>query len=338
MTTLAREIGEIPAVVAGQTDRGLPLYIAAGRELRKRKPKFALTCARGSSACAALYFKYLAGIGLGVPVFSAALSLTSVYKARLHLRGGLCLTISQSGRSSDVLALRSAAQEECAHSLAIINDVKDPQNAGDVLPMLASREKSVAATKSFIASMVAVAGIVAEWSGDKGLLDGIRALPDSLARALRAEWGAALAPLSSASSLYVVSRGPSLATAKEAALKLKELCRLHAEAISAAELIHGPLALAGSGVAAMLFDVRDAGSKSVRAAARALKAAGVNNRIVVSTNTNGGIVLPPKYAAHPLLDAICQAASFYVFVEQLARVRGCDPDSPKWISKQTDTA
>lgn len=333
---LAREIGKIPDVIAGQIDRGLPLYIAAGQELRRRKLRFGITCARGSSGCAALYFKYLAGMCLGLPVLSAAPSLASVYGARLRLQDALCLTISQSGQSSDVLALRAAAREAGAHSLAIINDT-GAQNANDVLPMCAGKEQSVAATKSFIASMTAVAAIVAEWSGNRALLDGVRALPESLARALQADWNNALAPLSGAPSLYIVSRGPSLAAAKEAALKTKELCRLHAEAISAAELIHGPLALAGTGVAAMLFDVRDAGHQSICAATRALQAAGVSDLVIVSGNSDGGVVLPPSVAAHPLLDALCQTASFYAFVERLTRAKGYDPDSPKWISKQTDT-
>jgi glutamine---fructose-6-phosphate transaminase (isomerizing) len=139
----------------------------------------------------------------------------------------------------------AAAGASGALTVALVNDIDSPLAAtcDFVLPMAAGAELSVAATKTFIASGAALLRLIARWSGDAALEAALERLPDRLAAAARLDWTAPLDSLARAASLIAIGRGPTLAIAREAALKLKETCNLHAEAFSGAEIRHGPIAL-----------------------------------------------------------------------------------------------
>ena len=139
-----------------------------------------------------------------------------------------------------------------------------------------------------------------------------------------------------AATAFVVSRGPGLALAGEIALKLKEVARLHAEAFSAAEVRHGPMALAAKELAVLAFVTDDASRQSVVNSARALATAGATVA-VAGANVTGCASLPTVQSPHPLLTPLCQAITFYRFVEAFARARGLDPDAPLHLRKVTET-
>ncbi len=330
-----KEILSIPEVVAGQLARGGAAYRDIGRRLRAAGIRWAISNARGTSDHAATYLKYLVELELGVPVASVGPSIASIYGRRLQLAGQLCVTLSQSGASTDLVMLQKAAAEGGALTLALVNDQASPiaADAQLVAPLHAGPELAVAATKTFVACQVAAASIVAEWSGDAALAAAIDGLPERLAMALEQDWSPAIAAFIAAPSAFTVARGPGLAVAAEAALKLKETCRLHAEAVSAAELRHGPIALAREGFAALVFASRDDSRGSIGEAEAALRRAGAS---VLTCGGRDG-TLPAVEARHPLLDPICQVVSFYLFVERLARERGNDPDTPFHLSKVTIT-
>jgi len=336
MTTQMRaEIVSIPDVIAQQlADMGAH-YRDIGERLRGAGVRAAISNARGTSDHAATYLKYLMEITVGLPLASVGPSVASVYGSRLRLEGHLCVTISQSGASRDLVMLQDAAREAGALTLALVNDVASPvaRGAAVLAPLYAGPEHSVAATKTFVASLVAAATIAASWSGAQDVLDALDALPDALAASVAADWSPAIEPISKSGSVYTVSRGPALAIAAEAALKFKETCRLHAEAFSAAELRHGPIALADSAFSALVFATRDDGRKSVLEAEAALQEAGAT----VFRCDHAGGSLPAVPAPHPLLDPICQIVSFYGFVESVARARGLDPDRPPHLTKVTLT-
>ena len=335
-TLMLREIREIPDVVARQVTVGASLYRDAGARLRRDAPRFIVSCARGSSDQAASYFKYLAEVRLGVPVASIGPSVASVYNAELHLAKALLLTVSQSGGSPDLVDLQAKGQAGGAYTLALLNETDSPVgNAADsVLPMSAGPEKAVAATKSFVASLVALASVVAAWSEDEALNEALERLPEAIARSLECDWSAAAVPIAAAQSLYTMSRGPGLAIAGEAALKLKETCRLHAEAYSAAELRHGPIVLARDRFAALVFTNGDQSDASVLDAAERLAAAGT---CVFIAGGTGRKALPVVPAPDPLLAPICHAVSFYRFVEGLSVSLGENPDAPAMLRKVTET-
>jgi glutamine---fructose-6-phosphate transaminase (isomerizing) len=333
MTHMEQEAREAPDAVA----RFLTLNGAAlkelGHRLRSAPPPFILTSARGSSDNAAGYLKYLAEITLGIPCASIGASVVSIYDAPLKARGALCVTISQSGKSPDIVALQDAARRAGALTVALVNVEDSPaaRSADLCLPLAAGVEKSVAATKSFIVSLVAGAAIVAEAADDDGMRRAIAGLPDVLRRAVDLDWPGFAEFAGGAESLYVLGRGPALPIAAETALKLKETCALHAEAYSIAEVMHGPLELLGRGFPVLAYAPGDASRASALQAVEKLKATGADVRVV------DGADLPYVPTSAPLLDAVSMVATAYLAIERLARKRGRDPDRPQHLHKVTET-
>jgi glutamine---fructose-6-phosphate transaminase (isomerizing) len=231
-----------------------------------------------------------------------------------------------------------AAAAAGALSVAIINDLASPLAgaAEFVLDQHAGPERSVAATKSFIASLVAVARLIALWRRDADLLAALERLPARLEAAAALDWSAGLAVLAPAASLYVVGRGLGLGIAAESALKLKETSALHAEALSAAELRHGPRAVLEPGFPVLIYALEDKASADAGALAETLVAAG-QSCLIASAGEGGGIRLPLPPPLHPMLDPIVAIQAFYPFAAALAEARGRDPDRPPSLQKVTRT-
>jgi len=259
VTDMFREAAEAAEAVARQDAFDADLK-RIGAALRERSPNLVLTCARGSSDHAATYAKYAIETRIGVPVASAAPSVASVYASPLSVQGAACIAISQSGRSPDLLASVSNLKAGGAWVLALVNDEDSPlaEIADELFALGAGPERSVAATKSFIASLAAIARLVAAWSGDDVLHGDLSKLPSLLQRAWRLDWSPLVDELEGATNLYVLARGIGLGVAQEAALKLKETSQLHAEAFSTAELRHGPMALVHQEFPALIFNQSDA--------------------------------------------------------------------------------
>jgi glucosamine--fructose-6-phosphate aminotransferase (isomerizing) len=333
MSHMAHEAAEAPEAVARFLRRNSQALAEIGTHLKRRSPPAIITSARGSSDCAAGYFKYLAEILTGVPCSSMGASVVSVYGAALHLKDGLCLTISQSGKSPDIVALQDAARRAGALTVAVVNMEDSPAaHAADIcLPLHAGPELSVAATKSFIVSLVAGAAIVAHWLDHKDLLAAIDGLPDQLAKAAKMDWPEAIELAKDAESLYVVARGPSLPIATETALKLKETCAIHAEAYSIAEVMHGPLELLGEGFPVLAYSPEDSARQSSRDSLDKMRQTGAS----VLVAEEGG--LPFVRTGNSLLDPISIIQIAYRFVEATAVARGRNPDRPRLLKKVTET-
>jgi glucosamine--fructose-6-phosphate aminotransferase (isomerizing) len=272
------EAAEGPEVVRRQVDLNAELLRELGAALRKRAPRAAVTCARGSSDHAATFAKYLVETHARILTSSAAPSMSSIYDASTNLNDVVFIAISQSGKSPDLLASARNARECGALVVALCNTPGAPLEdvAHYTVPLHAGPEKSVAATKSFIASLSAIVHLVAEWTEEPALLDALTIAPSQLRRAFELDWSAALAPLRSATNLFVLGRGYGLGVAQEAALKLKETCGLHAEGFSAAEVQHGPMALVGTGFPILAFSQSDDTRPSIETVAREFAARGAS--------------------------------------------------------------
>lgn len=332
---MAAEIREAPAALQRFLDREAASLSGLGPRLRRLDPAVVVTCARGSSDNAAGYFKYLAEILIGTPVASMGPSVASIYEAPLRLKGSVVVSVSQSGRSPDIVALQAGARRAGALAIAVVNDAASPlaEEADIVLPLHAGPENSVAATKTFLSSAAVLAAIVAEWRDDEAMRAAVRALPETLEAAVQADWGAVVPALAAASSAYVVGRGPALPIAFEAALKLKETAMLHAEAFSGAEVMHGPLQLVDRGFPVVAFRPKDASHHAMGVAVERLRGAGAS--VFVAEAAAGALGFRPS--GHALLDPIAMLASFYQVAESVARARGHDPDRPSRLRKVTET-
>ncbi|RBH72370.1 iron dicitrate transport regulator FecR, partial [Xanthomonas oryzae pv. oryzae] len=184
-TLMFREAAQTADVVAAQFARNADTIAALAQSLRDNPPPFVVTCARGSSDHAATYAKYLFETQLGIVTASASPSVGSVYAAPLHLRGALYIVISQSGKSPDLLRNAEAAKAAGARVVALVNVEDSPlaQLADVVIPLGAGPEKSVAATKSYLASLAAVLQLGAMWKNAPALLAALDALPQQLRNA-----------------------------------------------------------------------------------------------------------------------------------------------------------
>jgi glucosamine--fructose-6-phosphate aminotransferase (isomerizing) len=338
MSVAAAEWREAPEAVARQ-DEALaePLHRLVDH-LRRRPPSVVVTCARGSSAHAATFAKHLVERHIGIPVAAAAPVIASTYRRDLRLDGQLFLAISQSGRSHDLIETALSAKRAGALTAALVNDSGSPLAAACdfVLPIGAGSERAVAATKSFVASLSALLRLVALWAEDAAMLPALARLPDRLAAAGQLDWDAAALSLAPATSLVVIGRGPTLAIAREAALKLKEIANVHAEAFSGAEFLHGPVALVGAGYPLLMFVAPDETATGMRELARELR--GKDASLICADPAGGDAgdlpTLPPD---HPDADALCLIQSFYGMALRLAAARGVDADSPRHLSKVTRT-
>lgn len=336
-TQTAAEITEIPAIIGHQLDQGLEQYWDVGHQLRDTNLKGFVTCARGTSDHAAKFFKYLMETRTGLPVASIGPSVASIYKAHLKLTDFAAISFSQSGGSPDILALQKATKKGGAKAIAVLNVTDSPLglDAEIILPTYSGPEKGVAATKSFIGMLITSLGMLAGYSNDRSILLTLQKLPDLAKKSLSHDMSTAIESISNANSLFCIGRGLSYAIACEASLKLKELCLLHAEAYSAAEVLHGPAAIAHEGFVALFLESSGLESDSMETARRNLKSRGAT---VISLGLVDGIsYYLNSDKEKEFLSPILQSISFYFFVEELARKLGQNPDNPLGLQKVTKT-
>ena len=187
------------------------------KTIKEKKITRIITIARGSSDCVANYAKYLFETQLGFCVSSLSPSITTIYGKNIGDENTLAIGISQSGGSPDLrLALEGCKKAGCT-TLAIVNKEESPLSdfADLVLPVRADDENAVAATKSVITSLVAVANIVAAYNNDSGLLKELDALPDNLEKSLNSNWDSAITALKDTKSMFVIGRGFGFPIAQE---------------------------------------------------------------------------------------------------------------------------
>jgi glutamine---fructose-6-phosphate transaminase (isomerizing) len=336
-TLMFVEAADASNAVRAQMRHDGAAMLKIGAELRKLRPRAVITCARGSSDHAATYAKYLIETHARLITASAAPSVSSVYGVTQDVRGCLFIAISQSGRSPDLLASVASAKASGATVLALCNSADSPlMSAADLaIDLNAGPERSVAATKSYLASLAAIARLVAAWTEDAALTEQITRLPDLMDQGWATDWSEALPLLQSADNLYVVGRGLGLGAAQELALKCKETCGIHAEAFSSAELRHGPYTLLRKGFPALLLAQADATRPGIEALAIELARRGVPV-LLAGGNAAGSILLPTPPAA-PELAPILLVQSAYRMIASLSVRRGLDPDRPAHLHKITET-
>lgn len=338
-TLMRREIEEIPSATARLLEKGSEERAQAGEALRALDPRCIVTVARGSSDHAASYLKYAIELATGVPVASVGPSVASIYGAKLRLAGMGCIGISQSGRSPDIVGLLRAAKAGGALTCAITNDEGSPMagTADHSLALRAGPERSVAATKSFVTSIVTGLALLAEWREDAALRAALNGLPEVFERAISCDWAQLSDRLVRAQSLYVLGRGPGFAIANEMALKFKETSGLHAESFSAAEVLHGPAAIVQAGFPVLALGVEDAALDRLEATAQRLVGQGADVFLTAPGKAEGAVILPSVGGLHPLVAPLVPVVSFYAFIEALARRRGFHPDTPPHLRKVTET-
>ena len=347
LTLMAREIAEIPAVVERTLNAGAPALDAVAEAISRRSPRFVVIAARGTSDHAGTYARYLIETTLGIPVGLAAASVTTIYRASLAWHDFLLVAVSQSGEGPDVAAVVDAAREAGAPTLAITNDPGSPlaRAAELVLPLLAGEERAVAATKTYVASLAVVAGLVARLAGDAPWAADLDRLPATLAATLEASgaWirgpgAACVGALASSDEALIVSRGHNFATALEVALKLKETSRIFAEGYSTADLLHGPVVVAGPQVPTLAIRPDGPPGAAVDETLAIARRIGAVPWIIGGGEVAGQALALAVAADLPEpLTPLAYVLPGLLVAEATARARGRDPDAPAGLSKVTRT-
>lgn len=326
---MAREANQTPDVVKNQLAENRLLCKALGTQIRELNPKLVYIVGRGSSDHAGVYAKYLIEVELGIPVTASAPSVTSVYGKRLDLAGVLVLVISQSGRSPDILLQTQIAKDSGAFCVALVNDQQSPlaEIVDMVLPLRAGEEKAVAATKSYLATLSAIIQLVAHWKQDHGLVNALDSLPTHLALAAKADTQLSTSFIQSLSHCVVLGRGFGYAISREIALKLKEVCGVHAEAFSSAEFLHGPVTLVEKQLALIDISVQDESfdTHTLQIEEMSRRGAILSHLSQISSDI------------HPRLAPLSILQRFYLDVEAIAVNMGNDPDNPAGLKKVTKT-
>ncbi|AZF44247.1 Glucosamine-6-phosphate deaminase [isomerizing], alternative [Pseudomonas sp. R1-43-08] len=324
--------------VAAQLQRLEPILEDVAGRLRRQPPQVAMTVARGSSDHAASYFAYLAMQHVGIPVASLPMSVVTLLQAPMKVSGQVAFGFSQSGQSPDLVNSLRLLRKRGALSISMVNAEDSPLQAACEfhVPLCAGPELSVAATKSFIATLSASAMLVGHWNQEADLLQACKALPDGLRDAAKQDWRAAIEALKDSQRLMVIGRGAGFAVAQEAALKLKETSAIQAEAFSSAEVRHGPMALIDADYPLLVFAPRGAEQAGLLTLAADMRQRGARV-LLAAPDDVAERDLTLSRAEHPSLDPILAIQSFYVMAAGLAQARGMNPDQPRHLSKVTRT-
>src|SRR5215472_13661118 len=246
MSRMLDEIRQQPETLARSLAAQLRRIEKFRATIAHRKPRLVVLAARGTSDNAAQFGRYLIEITTGIPVSLAAPSVVTLYKKGLDLRGTLVVGISQSGESTDTNAVLSNARKRGAITVGVTNEPRSTmaQTAEHILLVHAGEERSVAATKTYTGQLLALY-LLASALGGSVRADDLRRIPGSVEAILRQESriAEAVERYRFMSGTVTVGRGLNYANALEFGLKLMETCYVLAERFSAADLMHGPIAV-----------------------------------------------------------------------------------------------
>lgn len=335
---MAAEIAEQPDVFAALLE-SRPVIAAAAHRIARIKPRFVLLAARGSSDHAALYAKYLIEVLLKLPTGLVSPSTVTLYGAQPDLTDVLLLSVSQSGRSPDLVEFTATARKQQAMTVAVTNDPNSPLNdAADMsVDLLAGEEKSVAATKTYGASLLALYLLIDGIRGGNG--QHAEPIPH-LARATldSGDVSDVAETFRELDQVVTTGRGFSSATAAEAALKLAETSYLAARAYSGADLLHGPVAAIDDGTAVLALCSEGKGGQAMRDVLEAVHRRGATICAIGSASQD-------TQATHRIGVPICMEELAPVLevlpvqrlALELALARGEDPDHPRGLRKITRT-
>lgn len=341
---LAKEIQEQPRTLARMLEEGWTSVRAVCKPIRAFSPEWINIAARGTSDNAARYAQYLFGAFNGLSVGLAAPSLFTLYGAAPRLSRALTIGISQSGRSPDIVTVVAEARKQGGATLAITNDPESPlaKAAQFCIRLTVGEEKSVAATKTYTAQLMALAMLSAALADDRGRRRDLARVSSAVGHALElcGSFIEGARRFSDASRFLVLARGFNYATAHEVALKMKEMSYVVAEPYSIADLLHGPVAMLEEGFPVLVVAPSGQGLADLPKLMDLLQARGarvttISDREELAARAEVAIKLPADVPEW--LSPIVAVVPGQVWARSLAIAKGHDPDKPRGLAKVTLT-
>ena len=351
MSKMLEEIREQPEALAKTLQKGLRGIGELQRSLRKRRPRFVVIAARGTSDNAAEFGKYLIEITTRIPVALAAPSVVTLYKCAIDLHDVAVIGISQSGESTDVNAVLADARKRGATTIGITNEQNGSMSGivDHTLFVRVGPEKSIAATKTYTGQIMALYLLAHALDGNVKA-DDLRRLPECAASAMRMEEDIAELALRYRfmNRSVTIGRGLNYANALEFGLKMIETSYVLTGRFSAADLMHGPIALVEHSLPAFVFAPPGVTWPSIAEVLDRLRQMKAETMVItdqrnkgVSAKAIGGIHLPWKAGfsagTADLYTPIPYIIPAQLFAAHLAIIKGFDPDRPRTLTKVTRT-
>jgi len=305
--------------------------------ISQKKIKYVVTVARGTSDCAALYSSYIFAKYLGLPSYSMPPSIITLEKSKFDFSEALIIVITQSGKSSDLIDCEKKSQEMGATTLLISNNENSPivNSAHYFFNMFAGEEKSVAATKSFVQTLLILKKLVFSCEGRKQINDSIKHLSETLLQDENNQWNVDLVD-NSINLGFILGRGVGFALTNEISLKFKELCQEMIEPFSSAEVMHGPKSLIQDSFKLFTLSMNDLSGLTVQKDSD--KISKYTNLVynISSTHKEGNNFFFPSNQITEF-DSIVIMTKFYPWIVRYAQKKGLDPDKPRYLTKVTQT-
>ena len=332
-----QEALSIPLVINKFAQNDNNKYQEIANLINKKKIKYIVTVARGTSDCAALYSSYIFAKYLGLPSYSMPPSIITLEKSKFNFSEALVIVISQSGKSADLIECEKKSKAMGAITMLISNNKTSPivSSANYFLDMFAGEEKSVAATKSFVQTLLILKKIVFICEGRKKINDSIKLLSDTLLEDANNQWSVDLVD-KSINSGFILGRGVGFALSNEISLKFKELCQEMIEPFSSAEVMHGPKSLIQDSFKLFTLSMNDASGLTVHKDSN--KISKYTKLVYNISSINKGsknFFFPSNQITE--LDSIVLMTKFYPWIVRYAQKKGLDPDKPRYLTKVTET-
>ncbi len=326
---MAKEARQTPTLMEKQLANNQAQCEYLVDAIRRFNPEYVYIIGRGSSDHAGVFAKYLIEVELGLAVSSSAPSVFSVFNSALNLSRALVFVISQSGGSPDIIAQTKSARLSGAMTVGLVNVPNSPlsKELDAELSIGAGDENAVAATKSYLLTLSALAQLVACWKRDTQFLSSLNSLPNRLPKVFDLESSIDPKIMMTIKHCVILGRGFGYAVAREMALKMKEVLGIHAEAFSSAEFLHGPVTLTTSQLHTFSINVPD-------------ESEAIHQKIIGNVTKRGSTPIDLTCSLpelHRRLSPLVSMLKFYIDLEAAAKALNKDPDNPPGLNKVTKT-
>ena len=311
-------------------------YADVSKLINEKKIQYIVTVARGTSDCAALYASYMFAKYLGLPTYSMPPSIITLENSQFDFSKALVIIISQSGLSTDLVECENKSKQMGATTILISNNQKSPMvsTSNFFYYINAGEEKSVAATKTFVLSLLIIQKIIFN-TLNKNINNHIKKISEKLIKDSNNQWNPKILN-KSVDVGFIIGRGVGYAIANEISLKFKELCQEMIEPFSSAEVMHGPKSLIQDSFKVFTMSLKDNSGKIVNQDSQEItKLTNLHYSISFDDKDNKNLF----YNSYEFieLDPIIILSKFYPWIVKYSIEKGLDPDKPRYLTKVTKT-
>ena len=311
-------------------------YADVSKLINEKKIQYIVTVARGTSDCAALYASYMFAKYLGLPTYSMPPSIITLENSQFDFSKALVIIISQSGLSTDLVECENKSKQMGATTILISNNQKSPMvsTSNFFYYINAGEERSVAATKTFVLSLLIIQKIIFN-TLNKNINNHIKKISEKLIKDSNNQWNPKILN-KSVDVGFIIGRGVGYAIANEISLKFKELCQEMIEPFSSAEVMHGPKSLIQDSFKLFTMSLKDNSGKIVNQDSQEITKL-TNLHYSISFDYKDNINLFYNSYEFIELDPIIILSKFYPWIVKYSIEKGLDPDKPRYLTKVTKT-